>query len=168
MLARTDGTTSWSSILPTGVSQIEHNLSILQALIESSNEIRKNIARSGANYVVAGTKLMNIIESLGGNFYNSKDVFKANSYSAEPIGPYVAGELLGRFKILKNQDFDEDVAMLGYKRDDVDASYGAGVFIGLYSTAPLAKDDLTVVSGCGTKMGSRRFYDNSLMKFIIQ
>lgn len=168
MLARTDGTTAWSSILPTGVSLIEHNLSVLQAVIESSNEIRKNIGRSGANYIIAGTKLMNIIESLGGNFYNSKDIWKANSYSAEPIGPYVAGDLFGRFKVLKNQDFAEDTSFLGYKRDDVDASAGAGVFIGLYSTQPLAKDDLTVVQGMGCKQGFKKFYDNSMLKFVIE
>lgn len=168
MLARADGTTTWSSILPSGVSQIEHNLSVLQSLIESSNEIRKNVARSGANYIVAGSKLMNILESLGANFYNSKDIWKANSYSAEPIGPYVAGDLFGKFKVLKNQDFSEEVSLMGYKRDDVDASYAAGVFIGLYSTQPLAKDDLTVVSGCGTKLGSTKVFDNSLMKFVVE
>ena len=37
MLAHADGTAVWSSILPAGVSQIEHNLSVLQALIEASN-----------------------------------------------------------------------------------------------------------------------------------
>jgi len=168
MLAHADGTATWNSILPAGVSQIEHNLSVVQALVEASNEIRKNIARSGANYIVAGSKLMNIIESLNSNFYNSKDVWKANSYSAEPIGPYVAGDLFGRFKVLKNQDFQEDTALLGYKRDDVDASYGAGVFIGLYSTQPLAKDDLTVVSGCGTKLGATQLFENSLMRFVIE
>ena len=168
MLAHADGTATWSSVLPSGVAQIEHNMSVLQSLIEASNEIRKNIARSGANYIVAGTKLMNIIESLSGNFYNSKDIWKANGYSAEPIGPYVAGELFGRFKVLKNQDFDEDVALLGYKRDDVDSSYACGSFIGLYATNPLAKDDLTVVQGMGCKMGSVQMFENSLLKFIVE
>ena len=168
MLANTDGTATWNSILPAGVSQIEHNLSVLQALIEASNEIRKNVARSGANYVVAGTKLMNIIESLGANFYNSKDIWKANSYSAEPIGPYVAGDLFGKFKVLKNQDFQEDTSLLGYKRDDVDASMGVGSFISLYATNPLAKDDLTVVQGMGCKQGAVKLFENSLLKFIIE
>ena len=168
MYARADGTKTWSSTLPAGVSQIEHNMSILQAITEASNEIRKNIARSGANYIVAGTKLMNILESLGANFFNSKDIWTANSYSAEPIGPYVAGTLFGKYKVLKNQDFAEDTALLGYKRDDVDASYGCGVFIGLYSTQPLAKDDLTVVQGMGCQLGSVKLFDNSMMKFIIQ
>ena len=168
MYARADGTKTWSSTLPTGVSQIEHNMSVLQAITEASNEIRKNIARSGANYIVAGTKLMNILESLGGNFFNSKDIWTANNYGAEPIGPYVAGTLFGKYKVLKNQDFAEDTALLGYKRDDVDASYGCGVFIGLYSTQPLAKDDLTVVQGMGTQMGATKLFENSMMKFIIE
>ena len=168
MLAHADGTATWNSILPAGVSQIEHNMSVLQSLVEASNEIRKNVARSGANYIVAGSKLMNIIESMSTNFYNSKDIWAANSYGSEPIGPYVAGNLFNRFKVLKNQDFDEDVALLGFKRDDVDASYGTGVFIGLYSTNPIAKDDLTVVSGCGTKMGATPLFPNSLMKFVIE
>ena len=168
MLARADGTATWNSILPAGVSQVEHNMSVLQALVEASNEIRKNIARSGANYIVAGSKLMNIIETLSANFYNSKDIWSANSYSAEPIGPYVAGTLFNKFKVLKNQDFAEDTALLGYKRDETDASYMAGVFIGLYATNPLAKDDLTVVQGMGTMIGSTRVFDNALMKFIVE
>ena len=168
MLARTDGTATWNSILPSGVSQVEHNMSVLQALVEASNEIRKNIGRSGANYIVAGSKLMNIIETMSANFYNSKDIWAANSYSAEPIGPYVAGTLFNKFKVLKNQDFAEDTALMGYKRDETDASYMAGVFIGLYNTAPLALDDLTVRQGCGVQMGSRKIFDNSMMKFIVE
>ena len=168
MLAHADGTKTWNSILPSGVSQIEHNMSVLQAINEASNEIRKNIARSGANWIVAGSKLMNILETMGANFFDSKNIWAANSYSAEPIGPYVAGTLFGKYKVLKNQDFAEDTALLGYKRDDVDASYGAGVFISLYATNPLAKDDLTVVQGCGTQMGSTQFFENSMMKFIIE
>ena len=168
MLARVDATKTWNSILPSGVSQIEHNMSVLQSIKEASNELRKQIARSGANYIVAGTKLMNILETMGANFYNSKDVWAANSYSAEPIGPYVAGMLLGNIKVLKNQDFAEDVNLMGYKRDDVDASYGGGSFIDLYNTQPLAKDDLTVVQGYGCQVGFKKFYNNSLMELVIE
>ena len=168
MLARVDATKTWNSILPTGVSQIEHNMSVLQSIKEASNELRKQIARSGANYIVAGTKLMNILETMGANFYNSKEVWAANSYSAEPIGPYVAGTLLGNIKVLKNQDFAEDVNLMGYKRDDVDASYGGGSFIDLYNTNPIALDDLTVISGYGTQCGFKKMFDNSLMELVIE
>lgn len=168
MFARAEGTKAWNSILPSGVSQIEHNMSILQSITEASNEIRKNIARSGANWIIAGSKMMNIIESLSANFYNSKEIWSANSYSAEPIGPYVAGTLFNRYKVLKNQDFDEDTALMGYRRDDMDASYITGSFISLYATNPLALDDLTVRQGCGTQMGGTRAFENSMMKFVIE
>ena len=168
MLARAEGTKAWNSILPSGVSQIEHNMSILQSINEASNEIRKNIARSGANWIIAGSKMMNIIESLSANFYNSKEIWSANSYSAEPIGPYVAGTLSNRYKVLKNQDFDEDTALMGYRRDDMDASYITGSFISLYATNPLSLDDLTVRQGCGTQMGGTRAFSNSMMKFVIE
>lgn len=168
MLARAEGTKAWNSILPSGVSQIEHNMSILQSITEASNEIRKNIARSGANWIIAGSKMMNIIEALSANFYNSKDIWSANSYSAEPIGPYVAGTLFNRYKVLKNQDFDDDTALMGYKRDDMDASYLTGSFISLYATNPLALDDLHSVQGCGTMLGGTRAFENSMMKFVIE
>lgn len=168
MLVRTDATKTWNSILPSGVSQIEHNMSVLQSIKEASNELRKQIARSGANYIVAGTKLMNILETMGANFYNSKDIWAANSYSAEPIGPYVAGMLLGDIKVLKNQDFAEDVNLMGYKRDDVDASFGGGSFISLYNTNPIAKDDLTVVQGYGSQCGFTKMFENSLVRLVIE
>jgi hypothetical protein len=168
MLVRADATKTWNSILPSGVSQIEHNMSVLQSINEASNEIRKQIARSGANYIVAGTKLMNILESMGGNFFDSKNIWAANSYSAEPIGPYVVGTLFNRFKVLKNQDFAEDTALLGYKKDELDCSYGTGSFISLYSTNPIAMDDLHVISGMGCQIGSVKFLENSMLKFIIE
>ena len=168
ILVHADGTKTWSSQLPSGVSEIQHNMSVLQAITEASNEIRKNIARSSANWIVAGSKLMNILESMGANFFDSKNIWAANSYSAEPIGPYVAGTLYNKYKVLKNQDYAEDVAVLGYKRDDVDSSYCAGVYIGLYATQPLAKDDLTAVQGMGTSMGSTQLIENSTMKFVIE
>ena len=168
MLVHADGTKTWNSQLPSGVSEIQHNMSVLQAITEASNEIRKNIARSSANWIVAGSKLMNILESLGANFFDSKNIWAANSYSAEPIGPYVAGTLYNKYKVLKNQDFAEDTALMGYRRDDVDASYCVGSYISLYSTQPLAKDDLTVVSGLGTQLGATELISNSMMKFIIE
>ena len=112
--------------------------------------------------------MMNILETMGGNFFDSKNIWAANSYSAEPIGPYVAGTLFGKYKVLKNQDFAEDTALMGYKRDDTDASFGGGSFISLYNTQPLAKDDLTVVQGYGTQMGFTKLFDNAMMKFIIE
>ena len=76
--------------------------------------------------------------------------------------------LLGNIKVLKNQDFAEDVNLMGYKRDDVDASFGGGSFISLYNTNPIALDDLTVISGYGTQCGFKKMFDNSLMELVIE
>lgn len=168
MAAHTDATFSWTEASPEGVDPSQYKLSIVQKFIEASNDIRNNIARCGGNYLIAGTKIMNILESLPANFFNNGNVWTPERFADEPIGPYVAGNLLGKFKVLKNQEYDPDIAVMGYKKDDTDASYMGGVYIGLYSTNPIAMDDLKVIQGCGTQMGTTKVFDNSLVKFVVQ
>jgi len=158
MLNKVDATYSWSHTLPTGVAWALHRLEALQTFIAASNGIRQNVTRSGGNYVICGTDWMNLIETFG------NDVWAPTKYEAEPIGPYVAGTLLGKFKVIKNQDYPSTKAVMGFKRDETDASYMAGVYIGLYATNPIAKDDLSVVQGMGTQMGSVKVFDNSLVQ----
>jgi hypothetical protein len=160
-LLKTDATYEWDSVAPAGVAWAFHRLSLLQTFVEASNGLRKQIARSGGNVVVAGTRWMNYIETLG------DDLWKAQSYDKEPIGPYVAGTLANKFKIIKNQDYDDDVAVMAYKQDDLNASMIGGVFIGLYATNPVTMDDLTTIQGMGTQFGWTKAYDNSLIKLVV-
>lgn len=160
MLQRSDATYTWSSTAPNGVAWVLHRLSALQRIIEASNGIRDNVKRSAGNIIVAGTNWMNTLETLG------EDTYKPENVSEEPIGPYVSGKLLGRFKVLKNQDYGASDAMMCYKRNETDASTLVGSFISLYSTQPLAKDDLTVVSGMGCQIGSKKVFDNSIVKLV--
>jgi hypothetical protein len=161
MLLRVDADYVWDSANPTGVSWAMHRLSALQTFVRGGNGIRKNIARSGGNVAVCGTEWMNYIETLG------DDTWKPVSYGKEPIGPYEAGELLGRFKIIKNQDYPDTKAAMGYKSDDTDASLIGGVFIGLYSTQPLPLDDLSVIQGMGTQFGWKKAFENSLISLTL-
>jgi hypothetical protein len=161
LLLRTDADYSWDSANPTGVAWALHRLSLVQTFVRGGNGIRKNVARSGGNWVVAGTEWMNFIETLG------DDLWKSSAPSDEPIGPYVAGTLCGKFKVIKNQDYPDDVAVMGYKKDDVDASLLGGVFIGLYSTNPIAMDDLTTIQGMGTQFGWTKVFDNSLVSLTL-
>jgi hypothetical protein len=161
LLLRTDADYSWDSVNLTGVSWALHRLSLVQTFVRGGNGIRKNIARSGGNWVVAGTEWMNFIETLG------EDLWKSSAPSEEPIGPYVAGTLCGKFKVIKNQDYPDSAAVMGYKRDDVDASILGGVFIGLYSTNPIAMDDLTTIQGMGTQFGWTKVFDNSLVSLTM-
>jgi hypothetical protein len=161
LLFRTDADYSWDSANPTGVAWALHRLSLVQTFVRGGNGIRKNVARSGGNWVVAGTEWMNFIETLG------DDLWKSEAPSEEPIGPYVAGTLAGKFKVIKNQDYPDAQAVMGYKKDDVDASVLGGVFIGLYSTNPIAMDDLTTIQGMGTQFGWAKVFDNSLVSLSM-
>jgi hypothetical protein len=161
-LMRTDADFVWDSNEPTGVPWAMHRLSLLQTFVRGGNGIRQQIARSGGNVAICGNEWMNFIETLG------EDVWKPIAYSAgEPIGPYEAGDLLGRFKIIKNQDYPDQKVVMGYKKDDTDASMLGGVFIGLYSTNPIAMDDLNVIQGMGTQVGWVKSFDNSLVSLTM-
>jgi hypothetical protein len=161
LLYRTDADFSWDSANPTGVAWALHRLSLVQTFVRGGNGIRKNVSRSGGNWVVAGTEWMNFIETLG------DDLWKSEAPEEEPIGPYVAGTLAGKFKVIKNQDYPDAQAVMGYKKDDVDASVMGGVFIGLYSTNPIAMDDLTTIQGMGTQFGWTKVFDNSLVSLSM-
>jgi hypothetical protein len=161
LLYRTDADFSWDSANPTGVAWALHRLSLVQTFVRGGNGIRKNVARSGGNWAVVGTEWMNFIETLG------DDLWKSEAPSEEPIGPYVAGTLAGKFKVIKNQDYPDAQAVMGYKKDDVDASVLGGVFIGLYSTNPIAMDDLTTIQGMGTQFGWTKVFDNSLVSLSM-
>jgi len=162
ILLKVDGDYAWYSADPTGVAWALHRLSLVQTFVRAGNGIRQNVARSGGNVAVCGNEWMNFIETLG------DDLWKPQSYAEEPIGPYVAGTLAGKFKILKNQDYPDNKATMVYKRDDVDASFIGGVFIGLYATNPISMDDLTVIQGMGTQFGWIKTFDNSVVSLTLQ
>lgn len=161
ILLKTDADYVWDSDNPSGVAWALHRLSLVQTFVRAGNGIRKNVARSGGNVVCCGTEWMNFIETLG------DDLWKPQSYSEEPIGPYVAGTLGGKFKVIKNQDYPDTKATMVYKRDDVDASFIGGVFIGLYATNPIAMDDLKVIQGMGTQFGWLKTFDNSVVSLTL-
>ena len=162
ILLKTDADYAWDSSNPDGVAWALHRLSLIQTFVRAGNGIRKNVARSGGNVVCCGNEWMNFIETLG------DDLWKPQSYSEEPIGPYVAGTLGGKFKVIKNQDYPETKATMVYKRDDVDASFIGGVFIGLYATNPIAMDDLKVIQGMGTQFGWLKTFENSVVSLTLQ
>jgi len=161
MLDEAYTTVSWSKTLPSGVSWAWHRLSILEKLVVASNTLRKSIKRGGGNVIVASTDWMNVIETLG------DDLWKPNSYGREPIGPYTAGTLNGKWTVVKNQEFADDTGFMTYKADDTDASYAVGLFIPLYDTDPYTLDDLKVRRGIGTSMGSTLLLDNSIVELTV-
>ena len=161
ILASADADYSWSATPDTGVAWALHRLQLVQVVIKAANGIRQNIARAGGNVIIAGTDWMNEIETLG------SDLWTPQSYAAEPIGPYVAGTLAGKFKVIKNQDYPTSKAVMVYKANETEASFVGGSFISLYSTPPLATDDLNVIQGMGTRFGYRKAFDNSVVTLTL-
>ena len=161
LLLQADADYAWDSAVASGDSWALHRLSLLQKLVEASNGIRQNVGRASGNVLVAGTGLMNVIETLG------SDLWVPKSYSAEPIGPYEAGTLANRFKVIKNQDFPTSKGVMVFKREETDASVIGGSFISLYSTPALALDDLNVVQGMGTRFGYSKVLENSITSITV-
>lgn len=166
MAHRADFGLTWDSSAPSGVAWALHRLSVIDKVNEMSLAEYHNVKRSAANFGIMGRNWIQAFGNLGGDMWTP--VSYANGKI--PLGPHVAGTLktaTGDMKIIFNDDYDADYSLFGYKSDDTDASYGAGVFIGLYSTDPIAKDDLSVVQGSGCQMGSVKFFDNSLATMKI-
>jgi hypothetical protein len=161
MLDNASSIVTWSETLPSGVSWAFHRLSLLAAIVSSANQIRKDVARSAGNTLVLGTKWMNYIETFG------EDLWKPDSYSKEPIGPYTAGTLANKYKVVKNQGFGDNTGFISYKSDDTDASYAVGVFIGLYNTDPVTFDTLKVQRGAGTQIGEKLIFNKSIIELDI-
>ena len=162
MLNRVDATYTWDSTAPTGVPMAIHKLSILDTFVDGSYGIRDQVKRALGNVAVVGTDWIKKLSTLGTNVYGSS-AWEAQSYGENvPIGPYVAGKING-VKVLYNQDFAPTEGFMSYKIDDTDASVVGGVFIGLYSTNPISKDDLNTVQGMGTQFGTRKIFDNSIV-----
>jgi hypothetical protein len=139
-----------------------HRLGILEPIIQASNKIRKNIARGAGNVLIAGTDMINLIESFGDTLATKE------KYDREPIGPYVWGSLKTKdMKIIKNQDYADDFSAMAFKANDAEASWGVGVFIGLFSTTPLQKETLKVVNGVGTQIGEVQMFPDSIAEIVI-
>lgn len=166
MAKRADASYTWNKAVPSGVAWALHRLSVIDDINGTSLGLYHNVRRSAANYAIVGRDWIQAFGNLGTDMYTGTGYANGKI----PLGPHVAGTLktaTGDIKVIFNDDYDPTFSLFGYKADDTDASYGAGVFIGLYSTAPIAKDDLECIQGAGTQMGSVKLFDNSLASLVM-
>ncbi|HEC63951.1 MAG TPA: hypothetical protein ENI23_01510 [bacterium] len=105
---------------------------------------------------MGGLDFCNVVETLG------TDYWKPASYNAVPVGPHFLGTLSNRWKIFKNDAYPTASFTLGFKGDSwLDAAYVYAPYIPIYTTPPVALDDLKVRRGTGTSYG--RQFVNTLM-----
>jgi hypothetical protein len=133
-----------------------HKLSLIDRLVEGSNQIWGSTHRAHGNVVIGGMDFCNVVETLG------SDYWKPASYNAVPVGPHFLGTLSNRWKVYKNDNYPTSAFTLGFKGDSwLDAAYVYGPYIPIYTTPPVALDDLKVRRGTGTSYG--RQFVNTLM-----
>ena len=161
----------WDSTPAANTEWYWHQASVLGPLNLASNKIRDDIARSAGNIIIADTKLQTVFENIGGTMGGASvpnpGMWSPQSYASQPIGPYVSGIFGGKYKVIFNQDFPTGKSCMLYKKDDLDAAYFVGVFLGLYATNPLGLDDLSVRQGMGCQLGEVCAFPSAIKEISV-
>lgn len=138
------GTVTWNKPAPAAVSYNDHKQTFIDALIEASNLIFRATRRGTGNFVVCGTNVANVIESLYG--------FRAQATAGN--GVVFMGTLAGRWSIYKDPYLDADTFLVGWKGTSfLEAGYVYAPYVPLYTTPTYVLDDMLNRKGMMTQYG---------------
>lgn len=127
------GSVSWNKPAPAAVSYNDHKQTFIDALIEASNLIFRATRRGTGNFVVCGTNVANVIESLYG--------FRPQAVAGN--GVVYIGNLQGRWSIYKDPYMDADKFLVGWKGTSfIEAGYVYAPYVPLYTTPTYVLDDM--------------------------
>ena len=139
---------SWDCQSPSStLSYQEYKRTIIDLFTEMSNQIFTGTKRVGANFIVAGVNVCNIIETL--------EEFKADNLGTKQInGPHKIGVLSNKWTVYKNPFYNENNFVLGYKGSSwLDAGYVYAPYMPLYATPTQVLDDFIFRKGLATSYG---------------
>ena len=138
---------SWPKTAPSGVSYRNHKFTLIDKLVEGSNNIFKATRRAVGNYILAGVDFCTQIEQL-------ESRFKAEG-KIQP-GPHYIGVLDGKWKVYKNPNLPATEAVMGYKGDlFLESCYVYAPYMPLYTTQPIMLDDFVTRKGMATSYGTQ-------------
>lgn len=138
----------WDCQSPSStLSYQEYKRTIIDLFTEMSNQIFVGTKRVGANFIVAGVNVCNIIETL--------EEFKADSLGTKQInGPHKIGTLSNKWTVYKNPFYNADHFVLGYKGSSwLDAGFVYAPYMPLYATPTQVLDDFIFRKGLATSYG---------------
>lgn len=146
--------------IPSGVSFTEHKLKIIDHFVEGSNKIFSATKRSVGNWIVAGTDICSIIETLPG--------FVPIAGAQNQVGVVKIGNLNGRWDIFKDPYIATKDYLMGHKGSTfLDTGYVYAPYIPLYTTPTVVLDDFLGRKGVGSQYGKKvvnsRFYAKGSM-----
>lgn len=129
------------------LSYQEYKRTIIDLFTEMSNKIFTGTKRVGANFIVAGVNVCNIIETL--------EEFKADSLGTKQInGPHKIGVLSNKWTVYKNPFYNDNNFVLGYKGSSwLDAGFVYAPYMPLYATPTQVLDDFIFRKGLATSYG---------------
>lgn len=129
------------------LSYMEYKRTIIDLFTEMSNKIFTSTKRVGANFIVAGVNVCNIIETL--------PEFQADNLGTKTInGPHLIGTLSNKWKVYKNPFYNDDNFVLGYKGNSwLDAGFVYAPYMPLYATPTQVLDDFIFRKGLATSYG---------------
>lgn len=139
---------TWDCKMPGNqLSYMEYKRTIIDLFTEMSNKIFTGTKRVGANFIVAGVNVCNIIETL--------PEFSADSLGTKQInGPHKVGKLANKWDVYKNPFYGENNFVLGYKGSSwLDAGFVYAPYMPLYATPTQVLDDFIFRKGLATSYG---------------
>ena len=139
---------SWDCKMPGNqLSYMEYKRTIIDMFTEMSNQIFMGTKRVGANFIVAGVNVCNIIETL--------PEFSADSLGTKTInGPHKIGRLSNKWDVYKNPFYNDNNFVMGYKGSSwLDAGFVYAPYMPLYATPTQVLDDFIFRKGLATSYG---------------
>jgi len=156
------GSVTWNKPAPAAISYNDHKQTFIDALIEASNLIFRATRRGTGNFVVCGTNVANVIESLYG--------FRPQAVAGN--GVVFVGTLQGRWSIYKDPYMDADTFLVGWKGSSfLEAGYVYAPYVPLYTTPTYVLDDMLnrkgMMSQYGVKAINGDFYATGQVTYNI-
>lgn len=153
---------TWDCQNPSNsLSYMEYKRTIIDLFTEMSNKIFTSTKRVGANFIVAGINVCNIVETL--------PEFAAENLGTKSInGPHLVGTLAGKWKVYKNPFYNDNNFVLGYKGNSwLDAGFVYAPYMPLYATPTQVLDDFIFRKGLATSYGQIMLNNNLYAKGSI-
>jgi len=155
-LARPTYDTSFTSASTDYVAQVEHDRGLLNAMVESANNIYQRTRRGSGNVMIVGTNVANIMEALGTNYFKPAE--------GTQVGPYFAGTFGGKFRVYKNPYYGVNEWVTTYRGETfIDAAYIYAPYMPYFTTKLGIREDLVGRKAAATsgahKLVNADFFD---------
>ena len=155
--ARTD-VSDYSYDTPSGVSRQEHDDAFYNNLVEAGNHIFDRTKRATMNFVVVGTGVANVIETMR-NFERAGDV--------TPVGPHLAGFVNG-IPVYKNPYYPTNEYVVGFSGEGLfESGYVYAPYMPILTTSLIMTEDFTARKGFATSYGKKVVNPNMYQKGSI-